>query len=101
MSPSYRSGGMEVKRKRISADTANTMTLMELLILLKQVILSPEVLGVTIVIALYINIVSWIVRYRKRPPRPRPVKASAEPKKEDKKKNSDEDDEEEVDEGED
>ena len=62
---------MEVKRKRISADTANTMTLMELLILLKQVILSPEVLGVTIVIALYINIVSWIVRYRKRPPRPR------------------------------
>ena len=58
------------------------MTLDELLSLLKSVLVSPEVIGVTIVIALYINIVNYIVRYRKRLPqakkRRRPRVSAAE-----------------------
>jgi len=47
------------------------MTLLELADLLKQVFLSPAVIGVTVVIILYINIVNYIVRYRKKPPAPK------------------------------
>jgi hypothetical protein len=47
------------------------MTLTELVDLLKKVFLSPEVIGVTVVIILYINGVNYIVRYRKKPPAPK------------------------------
>lgn len=53
------------------------MTFLQLFSLLSKVILSPEVIGVTIVIALYINIVNYIVRYKKRVATPRKVKAAA------------------------
>lgn len=51
------------------------MTVDQLIELLKAVLLSPKVIGVTIVIVLYINIVNYIVHYRKRPPQARVVKA--------------------------
>lgn len=53
------------------------MTLIQLFNLLTKVLVSPEVIGVTIVIALYINIVNYIVRYKKRAPRPRKTKVAA------------------------
>ena len=53
------------------------MTLTELVDLLKKVFLSPEVIGVTVVIVLYINIVNYIVRYRKRPPAPKKKRVAA------------------------
>lgn len=55
------------------------MTFAQLFGLLKSVLISPEVIGVTIVIALYINIVTYIVRYRKQPPREKKKKVKAEP----------------------
>jgi len=55
------------------------MTLAQLFGLLKSVLLSPEVIGVTIVIALYINIVTYIVRYRKQPPKEKKKRVKAEP----------------------
>lgn len=55
------------------------MTVAQLMDLLKKVLLSPEVIGVTIVIVLYINIVMYVVRYRKRPPAPRGRKTASAP----------------------
>ncbi len=45
------------------------MTLNELFALLRSVLLSREVVIVTVAIALYINVVNYIVGYRKRPKR--------------------------------
>lgn len=47
------------------------MTLDQLIVLLKAVMLTPEVIGVTIVIVFYINIVNYIVSYRKQAPKPK------------------------------
>lgn len=69
------------------------MTLSQLFNLLAKVLISPEVIGVTIVIALYINIVNYIVRYKKRAPRPRKLKTVAATKGDAKKSEDDEDDE--------
>ncbi len=58
------------------------MAIQELLALLLKVLTSREVIIVTAVIALYVNIVLWIVRYRKRPanaPRNRRRAAAAPP----------------------
>jgi hypothetical protein len=55
------------------------MTLDQLFALLKAVFLSPEVIGATVVIALYINIVSYIVRYRKKPPQEKKKAKKAAP----------------------
>lgn len=52
------------------------MTFAQLVDLLTQVFITPEVIGVTIVIALYINIVNYIVRYRKRVVLPKNKKTS-------------------------
>ena len=62
--------GNEVKTDDGFADSA-IMTVSELIILLKEVLFSPAVIGVTIIIAFYINIVVYVVRYRKKPPRSR------------------------------
>jgi hypothetical protein len=70
MQTSYPSAGTRVKPGRLFADTQD-MTLTELVDLLKKVFLSPEVIGVTVVIVLYINVVNYIVRYRKKPPAPK------------------------------
>jgi len=66
------------------------MTVNELINLLKKVLVSPEVIGVTIVVILYIAIVNYVVNYRKRVPVPKvkkkkaekPVTAEAEPAEE-------------------
>ncbi|HHU36531.1 MAG TPA: hypothetical protein GXZ47_04790 [Treponema sp.] len=42
------------------------MSFFELFALLKKIILSPEVIIITIIIALYMNLVLYIVRYRKK-----------------------------------
>ncbi len=73
------------------------MNLHQLISLLVQVLTSPAVIGVTIVIALYINIVNYIVRYRKQPPRIRKkiLKAAPEPAPKKDEDGTDEDEEEE------
>lgn len=45
------------------------MTLNELIDLLRSVVFSREVVIVTVSIALYINVVNYVVGYRKRPKR--------------------------------
>jgi hypothetical protein len=52
----------------------DSMSLNELLSLLKSVLTTPEVIGVTIVMAIYVNIVVYIVRYRKHVPQPKRVR---------------------------
>lgn len=47
----------------------------QLLSIIKAVILSPYVIGVTIVIVLYFSVVNYVVYYRKRPPAPKRPKA--------------------------
>ena len=42
------------------------MTLGELFTLLKDILFSREVIIVTVVIALYLNLVTYVVRYRKQ-----------------------------------
>jgi hypothetical protein len=44
------------------------MTVAQLVELLKKVLISPEVIGVTVVIIIYINVVTYVVHYRKRLP---------------------------------
>lgn len=63
--------GIEVKPDLEYADTTGMMTLGQLMRLLLSVLISPQVIGVTVVIALYINIVNYIVRYRKQAPKPK------------------------------
>jgi hypothetical protein len=57
------------------------MTLNELIALLRSVLFSREVVLVTVSIALYINVVNYVVGYRKRPKRGplRRKKAAAKP----------------------
>jgi len=64
------------------ADTTdmNPMSVDALIDLLKKVLLTPEVIGVTVVIALYVNIVSSVVSYRKKKPVPKTKKRKADPK---------------------
>ena len=52
----------------------DSMSLNELLSLLISVLTTPAVIGVTIVMAIYVNIVVYIVRYRKRVPQPKRVR---------------------------
>jgi hypothetical protein len=53
------------------------MTLELLLDVLKKILVSPQVIGVTVVLAIYLNLVTYIVHYRKKPPAPKkPKKAS-------------------------
>lgn len=59
---------------------AVSMTLNELFALLRSVLLSREVLVVTVAIALYINVVNYIVGYRKRPKRRLMTRKKAAPK---------------------
>ena len=42
-----------------------SMTFSQLLILIKNVVISPEVIIVTILLMLYLNLVFYIVRYQK------------------------------------
>jgi len=56
-----------VKGGAVPADNAGIMTIPELLDLIVAVIQTRDVIIVTVVIAIYVNIVVWIVRYRKRP----------------------------------
>ena len=44
------------------------MTVAQLVELLSKVLMSPEIIGVTVVIIIYITIVMYVVHYRKRPP---------------------------------
>lgn len=60
------------------------MSFFELFALLKKIILSPEVIIITIIIALYMNLVLYIVRYRKKSfrakkPWRKVIKRSSEP----------------------
>jgi len=55
------------------------MTLDELIKLLSKVLVSPEVIGVTIVAILYISIANYVVYYRKKVPVPRTKKKKAAP----------------------
>jgi ribosomal protein L12E/L44/L45/RPP1/RPP2 len=59
------------------ADTVVNMTVDQLLALLKAVLLSPEVIGVTVVMAIFLNIVNAVVYYRKKPPAPKSPKRKA------------------------
>lgn len=47
------------------------MTLNELFKLLASVLLDPKVIGITVVLAIYVNIVMYVVHYRKRVPKPK------------------------------
>lgn len=43
-----------------------------------KVLTSREVIAVTVAIALYINVVNYIVHYRKKPPKPRKPRVKVE-----------------------
>jgi hypothetical protein len=51
------------------------MTLDELLQLLKKVLLTPQVIGVTVAIVLYIYLITYIVDYHKRTAAPKGKKS--------------------------
>ncbi len=54
-------------KKRIkNADNGDTMSVGELLKLLREILFTREVIIVTVVIALYVNLVLYVVRYRKK-----------------------------------
>lgn len=53
------------------------MTPDRLLELILAVLTSREVIVVTVAIALYVNVVNYIVHYRKRPPAPRKKRRAA------------------------
>ncbi|HPW64537.1 MAG TPA: hypothetical protein PLY30_00135 [Candidatus Omnitrophota bacterium] len=55
------------------------MDISRLLELLKRVLLTPEVIGVTIVMIVFFSLVNFVVYYRKRPPTPKPKKVEAAP----------------------
>lgn len=55
-----------VKKHAKIADNGDIMSVGELFELLKRILLSREVIIVTVVIALYVNLVLYIVRYRKK-----------------------------------
>lgn len=57
------------------------MTVSDLLSLLVSVLTTREVIIITIAIALYVNIVNYIVRYRKKKAVPKAKKARAESEK--------------------
>lgn len=64
--------------------------------IIKEVLLNPFVIGTTIVIILYLNFISYIVRYRKKPPKIKVKKIQDTPApqpKQDNENESDEDDE--------
>jgi hypothetical protein len=71
------------------------MTLDQLIELLIKVLTSREVIAVTVAVALYVNVVNYIVHYRKKPPKPRKARV-----KEEKPKASEEADREDEDGGE-
>ncbi len=48
------------------------MTIQQLFTLLSSVLTHPAVIGVTVVLAIYVNIVFYVVYYRKRVPQPKP-----------------------------
>ncbi len=61
-----------------------------------KVLTSREVIAVTVAVALYINVVNYIVHYRKKPPKPRKPRVKVEkPKTSEGTDQEDEDDEEE------
>jgi hypothetical protein len=73
-----------VKRDPNPADTNDMMSLDQLITLIQKVLLSPEVIIITLVIALYVNSVNYVVRYRKKPyqpKKPRVKKEKAAPEK--------------------
>lgn len=76
MRSSYPSAGTRVKPGPGNADIGD-MTLTELADLLEKVFLSPEVIGVTVVIIIYITIVNYIVQYRKKAPAPKKRRVAA------------------------
>ncbi|ULQ60514.1 hypothetical protein K7I13_04220 [Brucepastera parasyntrophica] len=55
-----------VKRNTGCTDNEGIMTMPELLNLLKSVILSPQVIGITIVLVLYFNLVFYVSSSRKK-----------------------------------
>lgn len=61
------------------------MNLAKMLPVIKAVLLNPYVIGATVVVILYCNFVSYIVRYKKKPPKPKHkkiVEAAPAPAKE-------------------
>lgn len=72
------------------------MTLDQLISLLIKVITSREVIAVTVAVALYINVVNYIVHYRKKLPKPRKTRVKIEkPKANEGADQEDEDDDDE------
>lgn len=51
------------------------MTIQQLFSLLASVLTHPAVIGVTVVLAIYVNIVFYVVYYRKRVPQPKQKRA--------------------------
>lgn len=64
-----------VKAAVVHADMLYMIQLDDLIIVLQAVLSSPEVIIVTVAVLLYMSFINWIVRYRKRPPRPARKKA--------------------------
>ncbi|MBQ0162883.1 MAG: hypothetical protein KBS84_06975 [Treponema sp.] len=61
------------------------MNLAKMLPVIKAVLLNPYVIGAAVVVILYCNFVSYIVRYKKKPPKPKHkkiVEAAPSPAKE-------------------
>lgn len=56
----------DIQEAEKNADTRDTMSLGELFSLLQKILTTREVIVVTIVIALYVNLVMYVVRYRKQ-----------------------------------
>jgi len=72
------------------------MKINQLMPIIKEVLLNPFIIGTTIVIILYLNFISYIVRYRKKPPKIKVKKIQDIPApqpKQDNENESDEDDE--------
>lgn len=55
------------------------MKLMQIFPVLKYVLINPYVIGTTIVILLYCNFVSYVARYRKKPPKAKKRKTPSPP----------------------
>ena len=55
------------------------MDISSLLELLKRVLLTPEVIGVTVFMIVFFSLVNFVVYYRKKPPVPKPKKTAPAP----------------------